>query len=129
MSPKPRFGYFLVPNAADPLLETAHLVERLGLDYVAVQDHPYQRRFVDTFALMSAILATTTSVRVFPDVTNLPLRPPAVLAKTAATLDVLSGGRFDLGLERAASGTRSTVTAAPVELPVKRWTSSPRAST
>ena len=65
MSPKPRFGYFLVPNAADPL-ETAHLVERLGLDYVAVQDHPYQRRFVDTFALMSAILATTTSVRVFP---------------------------------------------------------------
>jgi alkanesulfonate monooxygenase SsuD/methylene tetrahydromethanopterin reductase-like flavin-dependent oxidoreductase (luciferase family) len=68
------------------------------LEYVAVQDHPYQRRFVDTFALMSAILATTTSVRVFPDVANLPLRPPAVLAKTAATLDVLSGGRFDLGL-------------------------------
>jgi alkanesulfonate monooxygenase SsuD/methylene tetrahydromethanopterin reductase-like flavin-dependent oxidoreductase (luciferase family) len=92
------FGYFLVPNAADPLLETARLVERLGLDYVAVQDHPYQRRFVDTFALMSAILAATTALRVFPDVANLPLRPPAVLAKTAATLDVLSGGRFELGL-------------------------------
>ena len=92
------FGYFLVPNAGDPLLETARLVERLGLDYVAVQDHPYQRRYVDTFALMSAILATTTSVRVFPDVANLPLRPPAVLAKTAATLDLLSDGRFHLGL-------------------------------
>ena len=92
------FGYFLVPNAADPLLETAREVERLGLEYVAVQDHPYQRRFVDTFALMSAILATTTSLRVFPDVANLPLRPPAVLAKTAASLDVLSGGRFELGL-------------------------------
>lgn len=92
------FGYFLIPNAADPLLDTAREVERLGLDYVAVQDHPYQRRFVDTFALMSAILATTTRLRVFPDVANLPLRSPAVLAKTAATLDVLSAGRFELGL-------------------------------
>ena len=92
------FGYFLIPNAADPLLDTARDVERLGLDYVGIQDHPYQRRFVDTFALMSAILATTTRLRVFPDVANLPLRPPAVLAKTAASLDVLSGGRFELGL-------------------------------
>ncbi|HEX2363299.1 MAG TPA: LLM class flavin-dependent oxidoreductase, partial [Jiangellaceae bacterium] len=95
---EPTFGYFLVPNEADPLLETAHEVERLGLDFVGIQDHPYQRRFVDTFALMSAILATTTSLRVFPDVANLPLRPPAVMAKTAATLDMLSGGRFELGL-------------------------------
>lgn len=94
----PSFGYFLVPNAADPLLDSAREVKRLGLDYVGVQDHPYQRRYVDTFSLMAAILATTTTLRVFPDVANLPLRPPAVLAKTAATLDVLSGGRFELGL-------------------------------
>lgn len=92
------FGYFLVPNAADPLLETAREIERLGLEFVGIQDHPYQRRFVDTFALTSAILATTTSLRVFPDVTCVPLRPAAVLAKTAASLDVLSGGRFELGL-------------------------------
>ncbi|MGH8777147.1 MAG: LLM class flavin-dependent oxidoreductase [Jiangellaceae bacterium] len=92
------FGYFLIPNAADPLLETAREVERLGLDVVGVQDHPYQRRFVDTFVLMSGILATTTRLRAFPDVANLPLRPPAVLAKAAASLDVMSGGRFDLGL-------------------------------
>ncbi|HEU4540385.1 MAG TPA: LLM class flavin-dependent oxidoreductase [Jiangellaceae bacterium] len=92
------FGYFLIPNAADPLLDTAREVERLGLEYVGIQDHPYQRRFVDTFALMSAILARTTTLRVFPDVASLPLRPPGVLAKTAASLDVLSGGRFELGL-------------------------------
>jgi alkanesulfonate monooxygenase SsuD/methylene tetrahydromethanopterin reductase-like flavin-dependent oxidoreductase (luciferase family) len=92
------FGYFLIPNAVDPLRETAREVEQLGLDFVAIQDHPYQRRFLDTFALMSAILATTSSLRVFPDVANLPLRQPAVLAKTAASLDVLSGGRFELGL-------------------------------
>jgi len=92
------FGYFLVPNAADPLLDTAREVERRGLDYVAVQDHPYQRRYVDTWVLMSMVLAVTTRVRVFPDVANLPLRPPSVMAKAAASLDVLSGGRFELGL-------------------------------
>jgi alkanesulfonate monooxygenase SsuD/methylene tetrahydromethanopterin reductase-like flavin-dependent oxidoreductase (luciferase family) len=93
-----RFGYFLVPDASAPLLDTAREVERRGLDYVAVQDHPYQRRFVDTWVLLSMIAATTTRVGIFPDVTNLPLRPPAVLAKAAASLDVLSGGRVELGL-------------------------------
>ena len=93
-----RFGYFLVPNAADPLLATAKRVEDVGLDYVAVQDHPYQRRFVDTWTLLSMIAAVTTRVGVFPDVACLPLRPPAVLAKAAASLDVLSGGRVELGL-------------------------------
>lgn len=92
------FGYFLVPNAADALIDLAREVERLGLEWVGIQDHPYQRRFVDTFALMSAVLTATTSLRVFPDVACLPLRPPGVLAKTAASLDVLSGGRFELGL-------------------------------
>jgi alkanesulfonate monooxygenase SsuD/methylene tetrahydromethanopterin reductase-like flavin-dependent oxidoreductase (luciferase family) len=37
-------------------------------------------------------------VRIFTDVANLPLRPPAMMANAAASLDVLSGGRFDLGL-------------------------------
>jgi alkanesulfonate monooxygenase SsuD/methylene tetrahydromethanopterin reductase-like flavin-dependent oxidoreductase (luciferase family) len=93
-----RFGYFLVPEASTPLLDTAVEAERRGLDYVAVQDHPYQRRFVDTFVLMSMIAARTERIGVFADVANLPLRPPAVLAKAAASLDVLSGGRFELGL-------------------------------
>jgi alkanesulfonate monooxygenase SsuD/methylene tetrahydromethanopterin reductase-like flavin-dependent oxidoreductase (luciferase family) len=47
---------------------------------------------------MAMIAATTTTLRIFPDVANLPLRPPAVMAKTAATISLLSGGRFDLGL-------------------------------
>jgi alkanesulfonate monooxygenase SsuD/methylene tetrahydromethanopterin reductase-like flavin-dependent oxidoreductase (luciferase family) len=93
-----KFGYFLVPNAADPLLDTAREVERRGLDYVAVQDHPYQRRYVDTWTLLSMIAGATSRVGLFPDVANLPLRPPAVLAKAAASLDLLSGGRAELGL-------------------------------
>lgn len=93
-----RFGYFLVPNADDPLIDIAIRVEQLGLDYLGVQDHPYQRRYVDTWTLLSFIAARTTTLRVFTDVANLPLRPPAVMAKAAATISRLSGGRFDLGL-------------------------------
>jgi alkanesulfonate monooxygenase SsuD/methylene tetrahydromethanopterin reductase-like flavin-dependent oxidoreductase (luciferase family) len=93
-----QFGYFLVPNAADPLMATAQEVERLGLDYVAIQDHPYQRRYADTWTLMPMIAAATTTLKIFPDVANLPLRLPSMIAKASATLDVLSGGRFDLGL-------------------------------
>ncbi|PSL06734.1 luciferase-like monooxygenase [Haloactinopolyspora alba] len=98
MARAPEFGYFLVPNADDPLLDIAREVERAGLGWVGIQDHPYQRRYVDTFALTSAVLTATSTLRVFPDVACVPLRPPAVLAKTAASLDMLSGGRFELGL-------------------------------
>ncbi len=94
-----RFGYFLTP-VADPVrpLELAQLADQVGLDCVGVQDHPYQRRFHDTWTLMTAIAMKTERISVFPDVANLPLRPPAMLAKAAASLDLLSGGRFELGL-------------------------------
>jgi alkanesulfonate monooxygenase SsuD/methylene tetrahydromethanopterin reductase-like flavin-dependent oxidoreductase (luciferase family) len=94
------FGYFLSPDAGDPqgLLQTARLADQLGYDLLAVQDHPYQRRHLDTLALLGVILARTERIRVFQDVGNLPLRPPAVFAKAAATLDLLSGGRFEAGL-------------------------------
>jgi alkanesulfonate monooxygenase SsuD/methylene tetrahydromethanopterin reductase-like flavin-dependent oxidoreductase (luciferase family) len=94
------FGYFLTPDAGDPggVLETARLADELGYDVLGVQDHPYQRRHLDALALIGVILARTERIRVFPAVANLPLRPPAVFAKAAATLDVLSGGRFEAGL-------------------------------
>lgn len=87
-----------MPYVDAPLLETAAEVERRGLDYIGIQDHPYQRRYVDCWVLLSMIAATTQRVTVFPDVSNLPLRPPAVLAKMAASLHALSGGRAQLGL-------------------------------
>lgn len=93
-----QFGWFLVPNAADPVLEQAQRIERLGYDLVGIQDHPYQRRFLDTWSLLAAITAVTDRITVFPDVANLPLRPPAVMAKAAASIDVLGNGRFELGL-------------------------------
>jgi alkanesulfonate monooxygenase SsuD/methylene tetrahydromethanopterin reductase-like flavin-dependent oxidoreductase (luciferase family) len=94
------FGYFLTPTAHNypELLSHAKLCDELGLDLIGIQDHPYQRRFFDAWTLISALAANTGTVRFFPDVANLPLRPPAMLAKAAATLDVISGGRVELGL-------------------------------
>src|SRR4051812_48347271 len=79
-------------------MRIAKAADRTGLNLVGIQDHPYQRRFFDTWTLISTLVPVTERVRFFPDVANLPLRPPAMLAKAAASLDVLSGGRVELGL-------------------------------
>jgi alkanesulfonate monooxygenase SsuD/methylene tetrahydromethanopterin reductase-like flavin-dependent oxidoreductase (luciferase family) len=94
------FGTFLTPANADPAATVglARLSEELGYDLVTFQDHPYQPRFLDTWTLMSWVAASTSRIRIAPNVLNLPLRPPAVVARAAASLDLLSGGRFDLAL-------------------------------
>jgi alkanesulfonate monooxygenase SsuD/methylene tetrahydromethanopterin reductase-like flavin-dependent oxidoreductase (luciferase family) len=93
-------GVFVTPLAGDArqTVEQAVAAEEAGLDLVAIQDHPYQRRFLDTFTLLAYLAARTERIRLAPDVANLPLRSPAMIAKAAASIDVLSGGRFELGL-------------------------------
>jgi alkanesulfonate monooxygenase SsuD/methylene tetrahydromethanopterin reductase-like flavin-dependent oxidoreductase (luciferase family) len=100
MVTRPQFGIFPSPDAAqlEDVVTTVRLADDLGLDLVGIQDHPYQRRFVDTFALIAALAVQTQRIRFFPDVANLPLRGAALLAKQAATIDLLSDGRFELGL-------------------------------
>lgn len=95
-----QFGIFPSPDAdsVEDIFTMAGIADREGLDLIGIQDHPYQAKFLDTWTLMAAVLTRTERVRVFPDVANLPLRPPAMMAKAAATLDVLSGGRFELGI-------------------------------
>ena len=95
-----QFGLFITPTAerAPDVLALAEQAEHLGLDLLAIQDHPYQRRFLDTWTLLSAIGGRTNSIQLSPDVANLPLRPPVMLAKAAASLDVLTNGRVELGL-------------------------------
>src|SRR2546421_3227625 len=113
------FGISILP-AADELEHSRAMVraaEAGGLDLVGIQDHPYQRRFVDTFALIGTLLAETERLRFFSDVANLPLRPPAMLAKQAATLDLLSGRRFQLGLGAGALFDRVATVGGPVRSP------------
>lgn len=95
-----RFGSFITPTNADPqaTVELAVASERAGLDLVTFQDHPYQPRFLDTWTLLSYVAARTERVLLAPNVANLPLRLPSVLARSAASLDLLSGGRLELGL-------------------------------
>jgi alkanesulfonate monooxygenase SsuD/methylene tetrahydromethanopterin reductase-like flavin-dependent oxidoreductase (luciferase family) len=96
----PEIGIFLVPGAEDHQATVAQAIaaDEAGLDYVAVQDHPYQRRFLDTWTLLAYLAARTERIRLVPDVLNLPLRLPSVVAKSAASLDLLSDGRVDLGI-------------------------------
>src|SRR6184192_737213 len=79
-------------------LDVASIADEVGFDLIGVQDHPYQWRFFDTMTLLTAMAMRTHRITLFPDVASLPMRPPAVLAKAAASIDVLSGGRFELGL-------------------------------
>jgi alkanesulfonate monooxygenase SsuD/methylene tetrahydromethanopterin reductase-like flavin-dependent oxidoreductase (luciferase family) len=95
-----KLGVFAVPDATDPSTTVEQLLaaDRSGLDVVGVQDHPYQRRFFDTWTLLAYVAGRTERIRLVPDVTNLPLRLPTMLAKAAASLDVLTGGRVEVGL-------------------------------
>jgi hemerythrin-like domain-containing protein len=96
----PLFGGFLTPSSRHPerSVALAQICERAGLDLVTFQDHPYQPGFLDTWTLLSYVAAYTSTVRLSPNVLNLPLRAPAVVARSAASLDLLSGGRLELGL-------------------------------
>jgi alkanesulfonate monooxygenase SsuD/methylene tetrahydromethanopterin reductase-like flavin-dependent oxidoreductase (luciferase family) len=94
------FGTFLTPQNQRPgdVVALAQLTEAVGLDLATFQDHPYQPGFLDTWTLLSWVAAQTTTLRVAANVLNLPLRQPAVLARAAASLDLLSDGRVELGL-------------------------------
>jgi alkanesulfonate monooxygenase SsuD/methylene tetrahydromethanopterin reductase-like flavin-dependent oxidoreductase (luciferase family) len=100
MAARLEFGISITPDWSkqEEILGLARAADEGGLELIGIQDHPYQWRFHDTWTLIAYLAGRTSSVRFFPDVADLPLRPPAVLAKAAASLDVLSGGRVELGL-------------------------------
>ncbi|MFJ6466533.1 LLM class flavin-dependent oxidoreductase [Streptomyces sp. NPDC091387] len=112
------FGCFAPPEAARhrAFVRLAQEADQAGLDLLGVQDHPYQPAFLDTWTLLSHLSSVTRRIKLVPAVANLPLRPPAMLARSVATLDLLSDGRVELGLGAGAfwdaieamGGTRRT---------------------
>jgi len=114
-----QFGYFLTPYAADypEVLRRAKLCDALGMDLIGIQDHPYQSRFMDTWTLIASLASQTSHIRYFPDVANLPLRPPVMLAKAAASLDLITGGKIELGLGSGAFWEGIRAMGGPVRKP------------
>jgi alkanesulfonate monooxygenase SsuD/methylene tetrahydromethanopterin reductase-like flavin-dependent oxidoreductase (luciferase family) len=89
-------------------LEGAREVERLGFagmwfneEHFGRPDTPHERRVLSPIVLAMAVAAATTRLRVGFSVLLVPLHHPLRLAEEIATLDVLSGGRVDLGVSRA----------------------------
>ena len=95
-----RFGISIDPASADfaQSLLLAQQADRAGLDYLAVQDHPYQPTHLDALSLMSVLLDRTEQIAVVSDVLDLQLRPPTILGKAAASLATMAGGRIHLGV-------------------------------
>jgi probable F420-dependent oxidoreductase len=82
-------------------LEQARRAEALGYATLLIRDHFVPDFFGDQFAPFSALMAAadaTTTLRVGNLVIDNDYRHPVILAKEAATLDLLSEGRFELGL-------------------------------
>jgi probable F420-dependent oxidoreductase len=108
----PHYGFSLPdgrPIAHEILVEWARRAESLGFDSVWVSDHffysfgrygadPAPIASLEPLTALAAVAAATERVRLGVLVLGAPFRHPALLAKTAATIDRISGGRLDLGL-------------------------------
>jgi len=111
------------PGGWQPLLEGARAADHAGVDRLAVSDHVVfgenleaygdstvggiaggkqptgpDGMWLEPLTLLSVVAGVTTNIRLATGILQAALRRPAVLAKATATLDVLSGGRLDLGV-------------------------------
>ena len=143
-----KLGFSLLNNQGvedvQALVELAVRAEELGFDSVWVHDHVFNvghvlerigdKPYYEPLALLSYVAARTSRVRLGTSVLVLPYHNPIRLAKTAATLDVLSGGRLILGVgvgaiesEMAAMGTpfkqRGAFTDEAIAVMRELWTS------
>lgn len=95
-----KFGINITPkiDKRNSPVSLAQISDKAGLDYVTFQDHPYNTQLYEAWTLLTYVAAQTDQIHLAHNVLNIPLRPPAMLARQAATLDILSGGRFELAL-------------------------------
>jgi probable F420-dependent oxidoreductase len=85
----------------EELIGTARMAEELGYATFLIRDHFIEPPFghqLAPFAALATVAAVTERLRIGTLVIANDYRPPVLLAKEAATLDLLSGGRFELGL-------------------------------
>lgn len=108
-----RFGILTLNNLPwSRLIEDWKLIESLGFDSAWVADHfvnPHSINddWFDGWTLLSALATQTNSIRIGTLVTNIIYRNPAVLARQALTIDVISNGRLNLGIGATSKGDPS----------------------
>ncbi|MFG2041536.1 LLM class flavin-dependent oxidoreductase [Dactylosporangium sp. NPDC048998] len=97
---KVSFGFGAHSGITDgpELLRMTQQADRDGLDLFSLSDHPYIGGRLDAYASIGFVLGRTQRLSGFANVTNLPLRPPPMLARTVTSLSALSGGRIVLGM-------------------------------
>lgn len=91
-----RFGLIASGQTLDDLVQTAELAERAGFSSIGLNDH--LNSAVAPLLGLHAIAAATSEIQISTSVLNQDMRHPVVLAKELATLDILTGGRLELGL-------------------------------
>lgn len=88
----------------DAMKGVARAIERSGYESLWVYDHfhtvpvPTQEATYEAWTLMASLAAATTTVRLGQMCTCNTYRPPSYLAKVAASIDVISGGRLEMGI-------------------------------
>lgn len=93
-----QFG-ITVPLAGNFDLNHAEMAEELGYDAIWVSEHiAFHVPTFDAVTTMAALAARTSTIRIGSAIVILPLRPPAAVAKSVSTLDIISGGRVTLGI-------------------------------
>jgi alkanesulfonate monooxygenase SsuD/methylene tetrahydromethanopterin reductase-like flavin-dependent oxidoreductase (luciferase family) len=113
-----------VPTSAAPDDDPAGMAqeaERLGYDFVSAADHPCGGNpSYETTTMLTWIAAHTSRIKVASRVLAVPFRRPAMVAKLAASLDLLSDGRFVLGLGGGYSDQEITAIGGPALSPAEK---------